>query len=185
VHIEQGPVLDGLGVPLGIVTGIPLPSRDLDRRREQLFRRDHARLPPRRPPPSWPTSSTWNESGCGADGHKLVCTVCVLATGADAAFTLIAGSARIELDTRSVSRDSLDDLHNALEQLAAEVSERLGVTIELGPEIPVSAARSGTRGRPPRGRGAATGSNGSMIDHRASDTRGEAMSPHESVRRSV
>ena len=50
--------------------------------------------------------------------------------------------------------------------------------------IPVSAARSGTRGLPPRGRGAATGSSGSMIDQSASEIRGEAMSPHELATRS-
>lgn len=51
--------------------------------------------------------------------------------------------------------------------------------------IPVSAARSGTRGLPPRGRGGTTGSNGSMIDHRASETRGDAIPPHESTERTV
>ena len=51
--------------------------------------------------------------------------------------------------------------------------------------IPVSAARSGTRGLPPRGRGLEAGSSGSTIDHRASETRGEAMPPHESVRQPV
>ena len=47
--------------------------------------------------------------------------------------------------------------------------------------IPVSAARSDTRGLPPRGRGGTTGNNGSMIDHRASETRGDAIPPHESA----
>ena len=47
--------------------------------------------------------------------------------------------------------------------------------------IPVSAARSDTRGLPPRGRGGTTGSSGSMIDHRASETRGDVIPPHESA----
>ena len=51
--------------------------------------------------------------------------------------------------------------------------------------IPVSAARSGTRGLPPRGRGGTTGSRGSMIDQSASGTRAEAMAPHESNRQNA
>jgi hypothetical protein len=41
--------------------------------------------------------------------------------------------------------------------------------------IPVSAARSGTRGRPPSGFGGSGGSNGSIRSHSASDTSGFAM----------
>ena len=51
--------------------------------------------------------------------------------------------------------------------------------------IPVSAARSDTRGLPPRGRGGTGGSSGSMIDQRASETRGDAMPLHESSALSV
>src|SRR5579872_4020531 len=50
--------------------------------------------------------------------------------------------------------------------------------------IPVRAARSGTRGRPPSGFGGSGGSNGSTRSHSASDTRGFAMGPppiHPSV----
>jgi hypothetical protein len=43
--------------------------------------------------------------------------------------------------------------------------------------IPVSAARSGTRGRPPSGFGSSGGSNGSIRSHSASDTKGFAMGP--------
>ena len=43
--------------------------------------------------------------------------------------------------------------------------------------IPVSAARSGTRGRPPSGFGSSGGSNGSTRSHSASDTSGFAMGP--------
>jgi hypothetical protein len=44
-------------------------------------------------------------------------------------------------------------------------------------KIPVIAARSGTRGRPPSGFGRCGGSNGFMRSHSASDTRGFAMGP--------
>lgn len=51
--------------------------------------------------------------------------------------------------------------------------------------IPLSAARSGPRGVPPRGHGGTTGSSGSMINHRASETRGETTRLHESVRQAA
>ena len=139
VHIEQGPVLDALAVPLGIVTGIPGSRRHRAVRiigesnhsgaTPRGYRRDAAMAAAEL---AYRLDQEWERML--ADGHELVCTVCVLATGADAAFTLIAGSARMELDTRSVSRDSLDRLHNTLERLAVEIATRRQVTIELGPE---------------------------------------------------
>ena len=51
--------------------------------------------------------------------------------------------------------------------------------------IPVSAARSDIRGLPPRDRGGAGGSSGSMIDQSASETREDAMPPHESAALSI
>ena len=51
--------------------------------------------------------------------------------------------------------------------------------------IPVKAARSDTRGLPPRGRGGAGGNSGSMIDHRTSETRGDAMPLHESAAQAI
>ena len=48
--------------------------------------------------------------------------------------------------------------------------------------MPVSAARSGTRGRPPFGLGRSVGSSGSTTAHRSSERRGLAM-PVESARR--
>ena len=139
VHIEQGPVLDGLDVPVGIVTGIPGGRRHRAIRiigesnhsgaTPRAYRRDAAMAAAEL---AFRLDQEW--ARMLAEGHELVCTVCVLTTGADAAFTLIAGSARMELDMRSVSRDSLDLLHDALERLAAEISVRRRVTIELGPE---------------------------------------------------
>ena len=69
-----------------------------------------------------------------ADGHELVCTFCVLATGAEAGFTRIAGSAGFELDMRSRDRAGLDLLHDELERLAAEIAVTRRVDIDLGPE---------------------------------------------------
>jgi hypothetical protein len=47
--------------------------------------------------------------------------------------------------------------------------------------IPVRAARSGTRGRPPFGLGGSAGSSGSMISHNSSETSGLAIMPHAST----
>ena len=47
--------------------------------------------------------------------------------------------------------------------------------------MPVSAARAGTGGRPPRGRAGTGGSRGSMIDHKASGRRGAGRPPHHPV----
>jgi hypothetical protein len=47
--------------------------------------------------------------------------------------------------------------------------------------IPVRAARSGTRGRPPFGLGGSGGSSGSMISHNSSETSGLAIMPHPST----
>ncbi|MBB3172871.1 hypothetical protein FHR90_000685 [Endobacter medicaginis] len=47
--------------------------------------------------------------------------------------------------------------------------------------IPLSAARSATRGLPPFGFGPAAGRRGSTIDQSASETRGDAIPPHESA----
>jgi hypothetical protein len=47
--------------------------------------------------------------------------------------------------------------------------------------IPVKAARSGTRGRPPFGFGGSGGSSGSMISHNSSETSGLAIMPHPST----
>ena len=47
--------------------------------------------------------------------------------------------------------------------------------------MPVRAARSGTRGRPPFGFGISAGSNGAMISHSSSGTSGLAIMPHAST----
>ncbi len=54
-----------------------------------------------------------------------------------------------------------------------------GMPVHSTNRIPVSAARAGTGGRPPRGRAGSGSSRGSMIDHNASGRRGARMRPHE------
>ena len=56
-----------------------------------------------------------------------------------------------------------------------------GMPVRGTNRMPVSAARSGTRGRPPFGLAGAAGSSGSMICQSSSETRGVGIPPHEST----
>ncbi len=139
VHIEQGPVLDAASIPVGVVTGIPGSRRhragtvagetNHSGATPRAYRRDAAAALAEL---AFRLDQAWERME--AEGHELVCTFCVLATGPDAAFTKIAGSARFELDMRSRSRASLDQLHDELERLAEEIAARRRVRIDLGPE---------------------------------------------------
>ena len=139
LHIEQGPVLDALEVPVGIVTGIPGSRRYREARiigetnhsgaTPHAFRRDAAIAAAEL---AYRLDQAWERMLlCGED---LVCTFCVLATGDDAGFTRIAGSARFELDMRSLDRRSLDRLQATLLDLVDEIGLRRRVRIVLGAE---------------------------------------------------
>ena len=139
LHIEQGPVLDTREVPVGIVTGIPGSRRYRQARligetnhsgaTPRTFRRDAAIAAAEL---AYRLDQAWERML--QDGDELVCTFCVLTTGDDAGFTRIAGSARFELDMRSLDRSSLDRLHATLLDLVDEIQARRGVRILLGPE---------------------------------------------------
>ncbi len=139
LHIEQGPVLDALGMPIGIVTGIPGSRRYRQARivgetnhsgaTPRAFRRDAAIAAAEL---AYRLDLAW--AAMLAEGHALTCTFCVLATDGDAGFTRIAGSARFELDMRSLDRACLDRLHETLLALVDDIQARRGVWILLGPE---------------------------------------------------
>jgi N-carbamoyl-L-amino-acid hydrolase len=140
LHIEQGPVLESENIPVGIVTGIP-GSRRL-RAARVLGEYNHSGATPRRfrrdaaialAELAHRLDDRWAE--LEAEGHRLVCTFCVLATTAEAGFTKIPGEARFQLDIRSVSQASLDAMFATLASLVAEVEARRRVRFELGPEI--------------------------------------------------
>jgi N-carbamoyl-L-amino-acid hydrolase len=145
LHIEQGPVLDTEGVPVGIVTGIP-GSRRL-RAARVVGEYNHSGATPRkyrrdaaialaelahRVDERWVTLE--------AQGHVLVCTFCVLATTAEAGFTKIAGEAAFQLDVRSVNPHSVDALMETLYDIIPEIEARRGVRFELGAETSSRAA---------------------------------------------
>jgi beta-ureidopropionase / N-carbamoyl-L-amino-acid hydrolase len=139
VHIEQGPVLDGLAVPVGVVSGIPGSRRY---RAARVFGEyNHSGATPRRyrrdaavaaAELAYRLDAKW--AAMEAEGHALVCTFCVLATTDQAAFTKIAGEAHFQLDMRSVDHAALDLLHAELELLIAEIGSRRGVRFDLGPQ---------------------------------------------------
>jgi N-carbamoyl-L-amino-acid hydrolase len=139
LHIEQGPVLDAEGIPVGIVTGIP-GSRRL-RAARVLGEYNHSGATPRRyradaaialAELAHRLDEHWG--ALEAQGHELVCTFCVLATTAEAGFTKIPGEARFQLDVRSVQPASVDAMFSELHRLIAAIEARRGVRFEPGAE---------------------------------------------------
>ena len=139
LHIEQGPVLDALRIPVGIVTGIPGSRRH--RFGRVLGRWDHSGGTPRayRSDAALAVAdlavqldAAW--AALEAEGHALVCTMCVLATGAQAGFGKVAGEAGFKLDVRSQDQASLDALFATLHRMVPEIEATRRVRIELGPE---------------------------------------------------
>jgi beta-ureidopropionase / N-carbamoyl-L-amino-acid hydrolase len=140
LHIEQGPVLEAEGIPVGIVTGIPGSLRFRDAR--VLGEVNHSGATPRRyrrdaaialAELAHRLDDAWAE--LEARGHHLVCTFCVLATTEAAGFTKIPGEARCQLDIRSVSPASVDAMAAALHALVRQIEARRGVRFELGAEM--------------------------------------------------
>ena len=139
VHIEQGPVLDSLGIPVGIVTGIP-GSRRL-RAARVLGEYNHSGATPRKfrrdaaiaaAELAVALDETWLD--LDLSGHSLVVTFCVMGTTAEAGFTKVPGEARFELDVRSVDPASMDAVFSELHRLVPRIAARRGVRFVLGDE---------------------------------------------------
>jgi N-carbamoyl-L-amino-acid hydrolase len=139
LHIEQGPVLEAEGIPIGIVTGIP-GSRRLRRGRvsgeynhsgatPRKYRRDAAIALAE-------LALALDEAWCRMDaaGHDMVCTFCEMGTTDDAGFTKVAGEALFSLDVRSVDLRCCDRLFETLHAAVPEIEARRGVLFDLGPE---------------------------------------------------
>jgi N-carbamoyl-L-amino-acid hydrolase len=140
LHIEQGPVLEAEGIPLGIVTAVPGSRRLRDAR--VLGEYNHSGATPRRyrrdaaialAELAHGLDERWAE--LDAEGHTLVATFCVLGTTPDAGFTKIPGEARFQLDIRSPEPASIDALHATLQALVRRIEMRRGVRFELGAEL--------------------------------------------------
>lgn len=138
LHIEQGPVLEAAGIPVGVVTAIPGSRRYRNGR--ILGESNHSGATPRayRRDAALALAElmvgldqAWQR--LEADGHSLVVTFCVVGTTEQAGFTRIAGEAMFQLDMRSTSPDSLEAIDAAFHTLVAEVAVRRSVRVEPGP----------------------------------------------------
>jgi N-carbamoyl-L-amino-acid hydrolase len=145
LHIEQGPVLDAEAIPVGIVTGIPGSRRH--RKARVLGEYSHSGAVPRKYRRDAAIAAAelahrldehWGR--LEAEGHRLVCTFCELATGPQSGFTKISGEVGFSLDVRSVEREPLDRMFAELHRLVADIALRRGVTFQLGPETSSQAA---------------------------------------------
>ncbi len=137
VHIEQGPVLDAMEIPVGIVTGIP-GSRRL-RTGRVLGEYNHSGGTPRKYRRDAAIALAdlavaLDEAWCRLDarGQQLVVTFCTMGTTAEAGFTKVAGEATFQLDVRSVNLHSIDAIWEVLYDKVPEIEARRGVTFELG-----------------------------------------------------
>jgi len=137
VHIEQGPVLDAMEIPVGIVTGIP-GSRRL-RTGRVLGEYNHSGGTPRKYRRDAAIALAdlavaLDDAWCTLDarGQQLVVTFCTMGTTAEAGFTKVAGEATFQLDVRSVNLHSIDAIWEVLYDKVPEIEARRGVTFELG-----------------------------------------------------
>jgi len=137
LHIEQGPVLDAARIPVGIVTGIP-GARRL-RAARVVGEYNHSGATPRRyrrdaaialAELAYRLDEAW--AVLEAEGHRLVCTFCVLATTEAAGFGKVPGEARFQLDVRSLDPASIAALYAELDRLVPAIEARRGVRFELG-----------------------------------------------------
>jgi beta-ureidopropionase / N-carbamoyl-L-amino-acid hydrolase len=139
MHIEQGPVLDGAEIPVGIVTGIP-GSRRL--RTARVFgETNHSGATPRAHRRDAALAAAelavrldahW--AALDAQGHQLVSTFCTLGTTPEADFGKVAGEAAFSLDVRSVDPASVDAIFAELHRLVPEIEQSRRVRFELGAE---------------------------------------------------
>ena len=138
VHIEQGPVLEEAGVPVGVVTGIR-GNRRLPQAR-CIGEYSHCGGVPRshRRDAVIATAefvgaldAIWNE--CEAEGKDFAFTIGKFFTDAERhAMTKIAGVVEFSLDMRSLDGDFIEAMTARVRELAADIAKRRGVSFELG-----------------------------------------------------
>lgn len=139
LHIEQGPVLTGRGIPVALVTGIRGSFRYRDAR--ILGEYGHSGAVPREYRRDAVVAAADFVSQLDrewvrleGEGHDLTVTIGKLFTDAQQhAFSKIAGEIGICIDVRSHSRPTLDLMKTYVDRLAEETSRRHGVRFELGP----------------------------------------------------
>ena len=144
LHIEQGPVLESAGQPVGIVTGIRGNTRARDARCTGEYTHSGAVPQSHRHDAVLATA----ELLVGLDAEAKA----VLDGGGDIVFAAgklftdpalhslskVPGEARFTLDIRSLEAETIEKFSDLACALAGEISARRGVRFELG-EFPVSA----------------------------------------------
>jgi beta-ureidopropionase / N-carbamoyl-L-amino-acid hydrolase len=138
VHIEQGPVLEEAGFPVGVVTGIRGNRRLPNARCVGEY--SHCGGVPRghRRDAVIATAELvgaldgiWDQ--CDADGRDFAFTIGKFFTDAEwHAMTKIAGAVEFSLDMRSLDGVFIEAMTSRVRELAAEIAARRGVTFELG-----------------------------------------------------
>lgn len=138
LHIEQGPVLVERKRPLGIVTGIRGSSRARNARClgeyahsgavPHEYRKDAALATVEF---CWRMDQAW--SGARAQGKDLVFTVGRLCTDAAAhSLTKVPGEVNFSVDLRSQDLTTLNELTATALEIAADVTAKRGVSLDLG-----------------------------------------------------
>jgi N-carbamoyl-L-amino-acid hydrolase len=138
LHIEQGPLLDSAQIPVGIVTALPgnRRHRDATVRGEwnhsgatpRAWRRDAAIAAAEL---AYRLDQAWAE--LDGQGRRMVCTFCTFNTHEDASMAKIAGEVRFGLDIRSPDQATIDEMYRRLDGIIADVEQRRGVMVDLGP----------------------------------------------------
>lgn len=138
VHIEQGPVLEERGIPVGIVTGIRgnlrLPAARClgeyshcggvprSHRRDAVLAASELVMA---------LDRIWSEAEAAGDDFAF--TVGKLFTDAERhAMTKISGEVRFSVDMRSLDPEFLGSVEKQIQTLAAQIGERRGVRFDLG-----------------------------------------------------
>ena len=138
LHIEQGPVLENRGLPVGIVTGIRGSARARNARCIGVYTHSGAVPHEYRSDAVLATAELchridrrWEDVRRG--GGDLVFTVGQLFTDPQAhSITKVPGETRFTLEFRSQDMATLEDMVSCAGELAREIGERRRVKFELG-----------------------------------------------------
>ena len=136
LHIEQGPVLDAEGIPMGLVTALPGNRRV----RRGIVRGEwnHSGATPRayRHDAALALAEFahrldlfWGELEAG--GVPSVITFCTIATTEQAGFGKVPGAIEFSLDVRAPEPATLERIYDEIHRLVGEIEASRGVTFEL------------------------------------------------------
>lgn len=130
-HIEQGPVLERLGLPVGIVTGIAGQVRLLSRFEGVAGHAGTTPMHYRQDALAAAAEAVLAvEAICGQGTRDLVGTVGRLSTSSSA-FNVIAGAVEIGIDIRAASDHDRDVAAAEVRQALEAISVRRGVTVKF------------------------------------------------------